>query len=39
VAMLQEVEHYRRKQGSFSKDLAEKLAYDLNTFTGKFLKL
>jgi hypothetical protein len=38
VATLQEVEHYRRKQGAFSKVLAEKMAYDSSTFSGKALK-
>lgn len=39
VAALQEAEHYRRKQGSFSKELAVKMAYDSNTSPGKFLYL
>jgi hypothetical protein len=35
VAALQEAEHYRRKQGSFSSELAAKMACDNNTSPGK----
>jgi hypothetical protein len=31
AAMLQEDEHYRRKQGTFSKDMVEKMTYESNT--------
>jgi hypothetical protein len=34
VTTLQEANNYRRKQGSFSKDLAQKMAYDSNTSSG-----
>jgi hypothetical protein len=34
VTTLQEANNYRRKQGSFSKDLAQKMAYDSNTSLG-----
>jgi hypothetical protein len=37
VAALQEVDHYRWKQGSFLKDMAEKMAYDSNNSPGMFL--
>jgi hypothetical protein len=37
VAGLQEVDHYRWKHGTFSKDLAQKMAYDSNTSSGMFL--
>jgi hypothetical protein len=37
VAALQEVDHYRWKQGTFSKDLAQKMAYDSNTSSVMFL--
>jgi hypothetical protein len=35
VADPQEVEHYRRKQGSFSEELVAKMACDNNTSLGK----
>jgi hypothetical protein len=34
ITALQEIDHYRWKQGSFSKDLAEKMTYDSNTSLG-----
>jgi hypothetical protein len=34
VTALQEVDHYRQKQGTFSKDFAQKMAYDSNTSPG-----
>jgi hypothetical protein len=37
VTAPQEADHYRRKQGSFSKDMAKKMAYDSNTSPGMFL--
>jgi hypothetical protein len=37
VAGLQEVDHYRWKHGTFSKDLAQKMAYDSNTSSGMFV--
>jgi hypothetical protein len=36
VAALQEAEHFRRKQGTFSTDLAQKMAYDKNASPGTF---
>jgi hypothetical protein len=38
VVALQEAEHYRRKQGTFSMDLAQKMAYHKNTSPGTFQK-
>jgi hypothetical protein len=35
VAALQEGEHYRRKEGSFSTELAGKMACDKNTSASK----
>jgi hypothetical protein len=35
VMTLQEGEHYRRKQGSFSTELTAKMARDSNTSLGK----
>jgi hypothetical protein len=37
VADLLEPGHYRRKQGSFLKDLAQKMAYDSNTSPGMII--
>jgi hypothetical protein len=39
VTALQEVDHYRWKQGTFSSKLAQKMAYDSNTSPGMFLNL
>jgi hypothetical protein len=39
VAALQEVDHYRWKQGTFSSELAQKMAYDSNTSLGMFINL
>jgi hypothetical protein len=35
VTVLQEAEHYRRKQGTFSSELAAKMACDNNTSSSK----
>jgi hypothetical protein len=35
VEALQEAEHYKRKQGCFSSELATKMSYDNNTSPGK----
>jgi hypothetical protein len=35
VAVLQEAEHYRRKQGSFSSELGAKMSCNNNTSPGK----
>jgi hypothetical protein len=37
VAALQEADHYRQKQGTFLKDLVQKMVYDSNTYSGMFL--
>jgi hypothetical protein len=39
VTTLQEADHYRWKHGTFSKDLAQKMAYDSNTSLGMFINL
>jgi hypothetical protein len=39
VAALQEANHYRQKQCTFSKDLAQKMTYDSNTSLGMFVNL
>jgi hypothetical protein len=39
VVALQKVDHYRRKHDTFSKDLAQKMAYDSNTSPGMFVNL
>jgi hypothetical protein len=37
IAALQEAEHFRRRQGTFSTELAQRMAYDKNTSLGMFL--
>jgi hypothetical protein len=39
VAALQEADHFRRKQGTFSTELTQKMAYDKNTSPGMLLIL
>jgi hypothetical protein len=39
VSALQEVEQYRWKQCTFSKELAQKMTYDSNTSPGMFVNL
>jgi hypothetical protein len=39
VAALQEADHFRRKQCTFSMDLAQKMAYDKITSPGMLLIL
>jgi hypothetical protein len=39
VSALQEAEHFRHKQGTFSTELAQKMTYDKNTSSGMFLNL
>jgi hypothetical protein len=39
VTALQEAEHFLCKQGTFSTDLAQKMAYDKNTSSGRFQNL
>jgi hypothetical protein len=37
VATPQEAEHFRCRQGTFSTELAQRMAYDKNTFPVMFL--
>jgi hypothetical protein len=39
VTALQEADHFRRKQGTFSTELTQKMAYDKNTSPSMFLIL
>jgi hypothetical protein len=37
IAALQEVEHFKRRHGTFSTELAQRMAYDKITSPGMFL--
>jgi hypothetical protein len=39
VVTLQEADHYRQKQNTLSKKLAQKMTYDTNTSPGMFINL